>query len=141
MQLEQELRERQAVTKMQKYVEYLRGITADERVTEEEFGQLMKYREKNSIGEDEHRDALQKLDLSPQEMIEMKSNDQDDNSGRLCVNCQKENKVMCVFPCMHVCLCEKCTPEIEANSKSGGPGSGCPVCGGDIEKIVRVWND
>ena len=141
MQLEQELRERQAVTKMQKYIEYLRGITADERVTEDEFGKLMQYRERNQIGDEMHREALDKLDLSPEEMIEMKSNDDGASDGRKCVICGKNPKVMCIFPCMHVCICENCVATVEAASKSGGPGGGCPVCGKDVEKIVRVFND
>jgi len=135
-QLEQELTERQAVTKLEKLVEYLRGITADEAVTEVEAEALDKYLKTNNIKEETYVEALGKLDLTMNDMEDMKKK-QDDTGGKMCIICGNNPKQWCVFPCMHVVVCQSCAEDLKA---AQGPGSGtCPACGQDFTDVKRVY--
>merc|ERR1712038_792870 len=68
-QLEQELTERQAVTKLEKCVEYLRGIIADEVITDVESEALDKYRKTENIDDDTYQEVLNKLDLTLMDVV------------------------------------------------------------------------
>mmetsp|Transcript_68411 Transcript_68411/g.108630 ORF Transcript_68411/g.108630 Transcript_68411/m.108630 type:complete len:253 (+) Transcript_68411:80-838(+) len=137
-QLQQELKERQAVTKLEKCVEYLRGIIADEAITEAESQALDKYRAKEGIDDNTFEEALRKLDLTMNDVEDLKKRQQD-NGGKMCVICKEHAKEWCVFPCMHVILCEQCGKDLKSAS---GPGSGvCPACHNEFDDIQRVYVD
>lgn len=136
--------ERQEVTKLEKCVEFLRGIIADEMVTDAEFEALEIYKGENNVDEGTFIEALEKLDLSPQELEDIHRNPED-SGGRKCIICGENPKEWCIFPCMHVVLCEKCAADIKAGGGGpggGGPGGGageCPACGQPIKDIKRVY--
>eukprot|EP00483_Globobulimina_turgida_P012356 UN12379 len=119
-QLEQELTERQAVTKLEKCVEYLRGITADEGLTEDEAIAIDKYRNVEDIDEKTFETALSKLDFTINDLDDLKKR-KDDTGGEMCILCKENAKQFCVFPCMHVVVCGDCAKDVLSAS---GPGSG-----------------
>ena len=52
----------------------------------------------------------------------------------LCVVCMDAPKQYAMVPCMHMCTCEACTPQLlEQGAQS------CPVCRGPIESTTRVF--
>mmetsp|Transcript_42154 Transcript_42154/g.37376 ORF Transcript_42154/g.37376 Transcript_42154/m.37376 type:complete len:253 (+) Transcript_42154:30-788(+) len=137
-QLEQELTERQAVTKLEKCVEYLRGIIADEVITDAETEALEKYKQDNNIDEQTYEEALSKLDLTLMDVTDLQKK-QDDTGGKMCILCKANAKEWCIFPCMHVVLCEGCAQDLKSAS---GPGSGtCPVCNDPFQDVQRVYID
>eukprot|EP01083_Nonionella_stella_P084536 234046_1 len=135
-QLEEELQARQAVTKLEKLTEYVRGICADESVTETEATALDKYMKKENIDDKTYEDALNKLDLTPMDMEDLK-NKKHDTGGKMCVQCSMNPKQMVILPCMHVVMCADCAKEAQAAS---GPGAGCcPVCDKEFTDIQKVY--
>merc|ERR1711997_913906 len=137
-QLEQELTERQAVTKLEKCVEYLRGIIADEVITDVESEALDKYRKTENIDDDTYQEALNKLDLTLMDVEDLKKK-QDDTGGRMCILCKKNPKEWCIFPCMHVVVCGDCASDLKSAS---GPGSGtCPACQQEFTDVKKVYID
>lgn len=136
--MEQELQERQAVTKLEKCVEYLRGIIADEVITDAESIALDKYRKDNDIDDSTYQEALGKLDLNLMDVEDLKKK-QEDTGGRMCIICKENPKEWCIFPCMHVVLCEGCAKDVKTAT---GPGSGlCPTCHEPFTDIQRVYID
>jgi len=136
-QLELELKERQNVKKVEKYTEFLRGVVADEIITDQENLALEAYRKVHNVAEEEHEQALSSLDMKPEDLDDYRKNPQD-AGGRKCVACGKGPKEYVIYDCMHVCVCESCSKNVGVG---GGPGDGCPVCGGDIVKVERVYAD
>jgi len=136
-QLEQELKERQSVKKVEKYTEFLRGIIADEIITDKENLALEAYRKGYQIDDEEHEQALSNLEMRPEDLEDYRKNPED-AGGRKCVACGKGPKEYVVYDCMHVCICESCSKNVGVG---GGPGDGCPVCGGDIVKMEKVYAD
>jgi len=134
-QLQQELKERKQVTKLELYQEFLRGIIADEIITDKEESELQKYRQENNINEEMHEQALLNIEMTEQD-LEDYHKPQDD--GKKCVVCKSGPKEFVIYDCMHVCLCEKCVESVRAND---GPGGGCPICGADAAKIEKVFAD
>lgn len=136
--MEQELTERQAVTKLEKCVEYLRGIIADEVITDAETQALEKYKQDNNIDEQTYVEALSKLDLTLMDVQDLQKK-QDDTGGKMCILCKSNPKEWCIFPCMHVVLCEGCAQDLK---QASGPGSGtCPACGEAFTDVQRVYID
>jgi len=70
-QLKQELMERKEVTKLDKLVEFLRGIVADEIITDKELESLEQYKKENDIDEELQEEALAKLDLTSEALSEL----------------------------------------------------------------------
>ena len=52
----------------------------------------------------------------------------ENRSYKRCITCGEEPELVCM-PCGHLCLCSKC----EYASKKG-----CPICGVNVESIIRV---
>merc|ERR1712228_1032551 len=135
-QLEQELKERQEVTKLEKCVEFMRGIIADEVITDVETEALTKYRQSENIDDNTYQQVLSKLDLSLVDIEDMQKK-QDDTGGKMCIICHERPKQDCIFPCMHVVVCQVCAGDLK---NASGPGSGtCPACHEPFEKIERVY--
>eukprot|EP00485_Elphidium_margaritaceum_P007496 CAMPEP_0202690544 /NCGR_PEP_ID=MMETSP1385-20130828/5496_1 /ASSEMBLY_ACC=CAM_ASM_000861 /TAXON_ID=933848 /ORGANISM="Elphidium margaritaceum" /LENGTH=248 /DNA_ID=CAMNT_0049345815 /DNA_START=26 /DNA_END=772 /DNA_ORIENTATION=+ len=134
-QLQQELRERTAVTPLKKCVEYLRGIIADEVITGAEAEALDAYLEQENIDSSTYDEALQQLELTQNDIDDLKKR-KDDSGGRMCIQCKQRPKECCIFPCMHVVLCEQCSKDVKE-----GPGAQCPVCHEEMEDIQRVYID
>ncbi|ETO23212.1 hypothetical protein RFI_13976 [Reticulomyxa filosa] len=132
-QLEQELKERQSVKKVEKYTEFLRGVIADEIITDQENLALEAYRKVHSINDEEQEQALSNLEMRSEDLEDYRKNPED-GGGRKCVACGKGPKEYVVYDCMHVCVCESCSKNVGVG---GGPGDGCPVCGGDIVKVEK----
>eukprot|EP00490_Sorites_sp_Unknown_P010578 CAMPEP_0114671734 /NCGR_PEP_ID=MMETSP0191-20121206/41639_1 /TAXON_ID=126664 /ORGANISM="Sorites sp." /LENGTH=255 /DNA_ID=CAMNT_0001932243 /DNA_START=18 /DNA_END=785 /DNA_ORIENTATION=+ len=138
-QLKQELKERKNVSKLDKYCEFIKGIIADEIVTPVEDEAIKKYREDNKIDDDIHEEAFAKLEIGDDEWTDYHR--EINRGGNFCLICGENPKEMCVFPCMHVCLCQSCGNDYMKKKKSSGPGqgTGCPQCGKKIKKIERVF--
>lgn len=133
-QLEDELKERKNVKKLDKYSEFLRGIVADEIITQREQAALNAYKHVHQIDDEMHKKALEMLEMS-QEELEDYSKKKDDQGSKKCVLCKNGPKECVIIPCMHVCICEKCKDKLNI----GGPGDGCPICGGDIKSVETVY--
>jgi len=136
-QLEQELQERQEVTKTEKCGAFFQGIMADETITETETDAIENYRKINDIDDKTYEEAWSTLGYSLVDVEDFKKA-KDDTGGKMCVVCKTNPKEWCIFPCMHVVLCENCAKELQAST---GPGTECPACHGDIEDIQRVYVD
>mmetsp|Transcript_31557 Transcript_31557/g.51083 ORF Transcript_31557/g.51083 Transcript_31557/m.51083 type:complete len:249 (+) Transcript_31557:70-816(+) len=134
-QLQQELKERTAVTEVEKCVEFMRGIVADESITGAESEALDKYLSSENIDEGKFDEALQKLDLTREDVEDLKKR-KDDSGGRMCIQCKEKSKEWCVFPCMHVVLCEGCAKDVLS-----APGGQCPACHEPFDSIQRVYID
>merc|ERR1712083_213521 len=132
-QFEQELTERQEVTKLEKCTAFFRGVIADEAITESETASIEAYREENGIDDATYEAAWGKLDYTLMDVEDFKKK-QDDTGGRMCVVCKERPKEWCIFPCMHVILCEECAAELK---NASGPGTECPSCHKDIQDIQR----
>eukprot|EP00483_Globobulimina_turgida_P000878 UN00879 len=134
--LEQELKERQTVTKLEKCVEFLRGIIADEVITDLEAEAMEIYFKTENIDEKTQEEAFSKLDLALHDVEDLKRK-QDDTGGKMCILCRDNAKQFCVFPCMHVVVCGVCAKDLLSAS---GPGSGtCPACYLDFSDVKRVY--
>lgn len=57
------------------------------------------------------------------------------DAGKMCVICDDSLKEVCILPCGHVCLCEKC----DAKYFKGPAKKKCPVCRGDAVNTVKVY--
>ena len=137
-QLAQELQERQAVTKLEKCVEFMRGIIADEVITDAEMVALEQYRLDNDIDDDTYVEAWGKHDMNLNDVEDIKRN-VDDKGINLCLICKENPKEWCIFPCMHVVICEGCAKDLKAAS---GPGSGaCPACNEQFSTVQKVYID
>lgn len=136
-QLEQEFTERQEVTKLEKMQAFLYGVIADEAITETETAAIDEYRKENGIDDKTYEDAWAKLDYSLADVEDFKRS-QDDTGQNKCINCKQHPKEWCIFPCMHVVLCEKCAKDL---LNASGPGKECPACHKDFTDIQRVYND
>lgn len=58
-----------------------------------------------------------------------------------CIICRENNvevNHMC-YPCGHLCLCAKCSDQLEQNAKNLGGTPSCPYCRTLVEKFVRVY--
>ena len=122
---------------MEKCSAFLRGIIADEAITESETNAIDSYREENGIDDTTYEEAWAKLDYTLADVEDFKKK-QDDTGGRMCVVCKENPKEWCIFPCMHVILCEGCAIELK---NSSGPGTECPSCHNDITDVQRVYID
>jgi len=116
-----------------KFVEFLRGIIADEIITDEELESLEKYKKENSINDELQEEALAKLDLSSEALRELHK-DVDKVKGNKCMLCKDGPKETIIWPCMHVVTChkEECWNSLKQIAK-------CPSCGKKIEKIEKVY--
>ena len=56
---------------------------------------------------------------------------------RSCSICMDNDSDACLFPCMHVKTCMKCTSVIKKKSKDENK---CPICQSTIENFKRVYN-
>ena len=51
--------------------------------------------------------------------------------------CNENPKECCIFPCMHIVTCSKCSDELK---NSTGPGTAqCPACNQKFNDIQRVF--
>merc|ERR1719204_1121953 len=90
-QLEQELQARQAVTKLEKCVEFMRGIIADEVITDAEMEALTQYRTENDIDDDTYAEAWNKHDMKLSDVEDLRRN-MDDQNVNLCLLCKERPK-------------------------------------------------
>jgi len=76
----------------------------------------------------EHIKHVSKLvELTQQILVEKVSRRADEN---LCVCCSLEKKNVVLFPCTHMCVCEKCALLIDSK---------CPLCREDLQYSVKVF--
>jgi len=137
-QLDQEMTERKAVTKLEKCVEFMRGIIADEVITDAEMEALSAYRKTNDIDDATYTEAWKKHDMTLSDVEDLRRN-MDDKGVNMCMLCKERPKDHCIFPCMHVVVCEQCANDVKTAT---GPGSGtCPACDEPFEKVQKVYID
>jgi len=130
--------ERKEVTKLDKLVEFLRGIVADEIITDKELEQLEQYKKENDIDEELQEEALAKLDLTSEALIELHK-EVDKAGGDKCMICNDGPKETVIWPCMHIVICHKEECWNAVKDDGSGPGAGCPSCGKPVEKVEKVY--
>ncbi len=64
------------------------------------------------------------------------------NDTQKCIVCQTNKKQFCIFPCMHVVICEKCATDYFVVSGPGCVGNDtCPVCHTRITDLQKIFDD
>lgn len=53
------------------------------------------------------------------------------NSDFLCIVCQENIKCILMQPCMHVCVCTKCS--------NGHLFSNCPICRESVDSLMKIY--
>jgi hypothetical protein len=61
------------------------------------------------------------------------STSQSVDEERQCIICYENPKCFMIRPCNHVCLCEKCSRNVQ------GLRGKCPMCRNNIQKIERIF--
>eukprot|EP00457_Paulinella_chromatophora_P011443 gb/GEZN01011584.1/.p1 GENE.gb/GEZN01011584.1/~~gb/GEZN01011584.1/.p1 ORF type:complete len:340 (-),score=47.69 gb/GEZN01011584.1/:101-1120(-) len=117
---------------MQQYMGYLRGLTANDKVTLPEMAKLKHFRDESKISDEMHSSALLSIGLTEKQFDSMKNTAE--KSDRECVVCLDNPKEFVVLDCMHLCLCEECMELYQAEKEPR-----CPMCSKPANKFLRIY--
>jgi hypothetical protein len=123
LRLKTEAEKKELVPKVM-YREYVRGLVT------EEMEQVKAYRDRNKITTADHADTLKEIGVSLTKFDGLKRFE--GKAAAECVICLDKPKDHILTPCMHLCICHDCVPNLQKQGK-------CPMCTKKIQQILRIY--
>jgi hypothetical protein len=123
LRLKTEAEKKELVPKVM-YKEYVRGLVT------EEMEQVKQYRERNKITTADHAETLKEIGVSLTRFDGLKRFE--GKAAAECVICLDKPKDHILTPCMHLCICHDCVPNLQKQGK-------CPMCTKKIQQILRIY--